>query len=143
MIHKLPIIKVVGVSASGKSTLVRQLRERGYEARAVSQEHSLVATLWKQFDVPRVLIYLETTLEAQQQRRPHSNWDAAHLHEERHRLHNAYAEADLRINNAQLSDEEVLSMTLAFLRARRIRHANAPLPEATATGAPIRRKMQR
>ncbi len=138
MIHKLPVIKVVGVSASGKSTLVRALRERGYDARAVSQEHSQVATLWKQFDVPRVLIYLDTSLEAQRQRRPDGDWTAAHLHEERHRLRNAYAEADLRINSAAVSGEEVLRMTLAFLRARRIRHAAEPLPEATATGVPIR-----
>ena len=55
MVQKLPVIKVVGVSAGGKSTLVRALREHGYDARAVSQEHSHSATLWKQFDVPRVL----------------------------------------------------------------------------------------
>ena len=138
MIQKLPIIKVVGVSASGKSTLVRLLRERGYDARAVSQEHSQVATLWKQFEVPRVLIYLDASLEAQRRRRPDGDWTAAHLHEERQRLHNAYAEADLRIDNSQLSSEEVLKMTVAYLRARRIRHAAEPLPLAGATGAPIR-----
>lgn len=143
MMHKLPIIKVVGVSAGGKSTLVRQLRERGYDARAISQEHSQVATLWKHFEVPRVLIYLDTTLDAQQQRRPDGAWDAATLNEERRRLHNAYAEADLRINNAQVSSDDVLSMTLSFLRARRIRHAAAPLPEAAVTGAPIRQKTRR
>jgi hypothetical protein len=143
MIHKLPVIKVVGVSASGKSTLVRRLREQGYDARAVSQEHSQVATLWKQFDVPRVLVYLDTTLEAQQQRRTDGDWTAAILDEERQRLHDAYAEADLRINNAQLSSEEVLNMTLAYLRAKRIRHAAEPLPEAAATGAPIRQTRRR
>ena len=137
MIHKLPVIKVVGVSAGGKSTLVRRLRELGYDARAVSQEHSQVATLWKKFDMPRVLVYLDTALEAQRQRRPDGDWTAASLHEERHRLRNAYAEADLRINSAQLTGEEVLKMTLAYLRARRIRHAPEPLPEAAATGAPI------
>jgi ATPase subunit of ABC transporter with duplicated ATPase domains len=138
MIHKLPVIKVVGVSASGKSTLVRALRQRGYDARAVSQEHSQVATLWKQFDAPRVLVYLDTTLDAQRQRRPEGDWTAAALHEERHRLRNAYAEADLRINNAGASSEDVLRMALAYLHAKRIRHADEPLPEAGATGAPIR-----
>ena len=138
MVHKLPVIKVVGVSASGKSTLVHVLRERGYDARAVSQEHSQVATLWKQFDVPRVLIYLDATLDAQRQRRPDGSWDAAALQEERRRLHNAEAEADLRLNTAQLTPDEVLSLTLAYLRAKRIRHAAGPLPEAGATGAPIR-----
>lgn len=137
--HKLPVIKVVGVSASGKSTLVRLLRERGYDARAVSQEHSEVQTLWKQFEPPRVLIYLDTSLEAQQQRRPNSQWDAATLDEERSRLHNAYVEADLRVNNAEFTPEQLLSLTLAYLRSRGIRHANAPLPAATPTGAPKRK----
>jgi hypothetical protein len=137
MEQKLPIIKVVGVSASGKSTLVRALREQGYDARAVSQEHSHSATLWKQFDVPRVLIYLDSTLEAQQQRRPDVTWDAGNLAVERQRLHNAYAEADLRIDTAQLSGADVLRMTLAYLRAKRIRRAPDPLPPAGETGAPL------
>jgi hypothetical protein len=137
MLQTLPVIKVVGVSASGKSTLVRALREHGYDARAVSQEHSHSATLWKQFDVPRVLIYLDCTLEVQQQRRPDVTWDAANLAVERQRLHDAYAEADLRINSSDLSGEEVLDMTLAFLRAKRIRYAPSPLSPAGGTGAPI------
>lgn len=142
MVQKLPVIKVVGVSAGGKSTLVRALREHGYDARAVSQEHSHSATLWKQFDVPRVLIYLDSTLEAQQQRRPDVTWDAANLAVERQRLQNAYAEADLRINSAELNGEEVQRMTLAFLRARRIRHAPDPLPPAGETGAPVKGKLR-
>jgi hypothetical protein len=142
MEQKLPIIKVVGVSASGKSTLVRALREQGYDARAVSQEHSHSATLWKQFDVPRVLIYLDSTLEAQQQRRPDGTWDAANLAVERQRLQNAHAEADLRINTAELSEADVLHMALAYLRAKRIRHAQAPLPPAGETGAPVKGKIR-
>jgi predicted ATPase len=136
VIRKLPIVKVVGVSGSGKSTLVRALRAAGYDARAVSQEHSHAATLWKQFEVPRVLVYLDTTLEAQQMRRPDVPWDAANLAVERQRLHNAYAEADLRINTAALTADEVQRMTLAYLRAQRIRHAPDPLPPAGETGAP-------
>lgn len=136
--HKLPVIKVVGVSAAGKSTLVQLLRARGYDARAISQEHSQVVTLWKQFEVPRVLIYLDTTLEAQRRRRPGGDWTAATLQEERKRLNNACAEADLRINSAAMTSEEVLAMTLAFLRARGIRHDAAPLTEAAATGTAIR-----
>jgi hypothetical protein len=137
MVQKLPVIKVVGVSAGGKTTLVRALREHGYDARAVSQEHSHSATLWKQFDVPRVLIYLDCSLEVQQQRRPDVSWDDANLAVERQRLHNAYAEADLRIHTAQLSAEEVQRMALAYLRAKHIGHAPGPLPPAGETGAPV------
>lgn len=142
MLQKLPVIKVVGVSASGKSTLVAALREHGYDARAVSQEHSHAVTLWKQFDLPRVLIYLDCTLAVQQQRRPDVAWDAANLAAERQRLHDAYAEADLRINTAEFSSAEVLRLALAYLRAKRIRHAAEPLPPAPATGAPVKQRIR-
>jgi deoxyadenosine/deoxycytidine kinase len=142
MIQTLPVIKVVGVSASGKSTLVGALREHGYDARAVSQEHSHAATLWKQFDVPRVLIYLDCTLEVQRARRPNVPWEAAHLAEERRRLHNACAEADVRLNTAALGSADVLRAVLAYLRAKRIRHAPAPLPPAGATGAPAKQRIR-
>ena len=52
--HELPLIKVVGISASGKSTLVKALRQRGYRARPVSQEHSNVPSLWQQFEEPEI-----------------------------------------------------------------------------------------
>ncbi len=136
MTQELPLIKVVGVSASGKSTLVQALRAAGYNARSVSQEHSHMATLWKQFNVPRVLIYLDSTILAQMQRRPDVSWDSATLLVEREKLQDAYCEADLRINSAGLSNVAVLWVTLAFLRSRRLRHAAGPLPPATATGAP-------
>ena len=77
-------------------------------------------------------------MAAQRLRRPQGSWEIATLNEERHRLHNAYADADLRINNDQLSSEEVLALTLTFLRARRIQHADDPLPLAPITGAPIK-----
>src|SRR5438105_14351833 len=54
-------IVVVGVCSSGKSTLVRALRERGYSAQAVSQEHSYVPYLWQR-STPDVLIYLDASL---------------------------------------------------------------------------------
>jgi hypothetical protein len=94
----LPLIKIAGVSASGKSTLVRGLREAGYNARAVSQEHSHVPDLWRQFDRPHLLVYLNTELAVQQARRPDVSWTAAELAEERERLAHAQAHADLQIN---------------------------------------------
>jgi len=136
MTPKLPIIKVVGVSASGKSTLVQALRAAGYDARSVSQEHAHVPDLWLKFDVPRVLIYLDNHLESQRRRRPDVTWDDATLAQERERLRHAQAEADLRIHTAELTAEQVRDMVLAYLKANRIRHASDPLTVATATGAP-------
>lgn len=130
----LPVIKVVGVSAAGKSTLVQALRAAGYDARAVSQEHSHVRTLWKQFEVPRILVYLDNEVEAQRQRRPDVRWNEATLAEERERLQEAGVAADLRINTAQLQAEQVLRLVVAFLEAERIRHAAEGLPPAPPTG---------
>ena len=76
---RLPLNKVVGVSASGKSTLVAGLRQAGYYARPVSQEHSHLPDLWQQFDRGRVLIYLDNDLESQRQRRPDVSWDQQNL----------------------------------------------------------------
>lgn len=137
----LPLIKVVGLSASGKSTLVSALRRHGYHARPVSQEHSQVATLWQQFDWPRLLIYLETTLAAQQQRRPDVTWTQEELLVEQERLVHAREHADLRINTAEVSATEVTEIVLAFLESRKIAHLDQPLPPLSATGSAILPKL--
>lgn len=134
MVAKPPLIKVVGVSASGKSTLVASLRDAGYNARPVSQEHSDVADLWKQFGFPRILIYLDNDLEGQQQRRPDVEWDAANLAQEHARLHSAREHADLRLNTTTLTAAQVCDLVVAFLEANRIRRAQSPLPPIPRTG---------
>jgi hypothetical protein len=134
MTEKLPLIKVVGVSASGKSTLVSGLRAAGWNARPVSQEHSDVQDLWKQFGFPKILIFLDNDLDGQQARRPDVSWDAANLTAERWRLRHAYEHADLRINTGSLTAGQVLEMVTAFLGARAIRRSATPLPPLPRTG---------
>jgi hypothetical protein len=133
---KLPLLKVVGISASGKSTLVAGLRAAGYYARPVSQEHSNLPDLWQQFDKPWVLIYLDNDLENQRRRRPDVTWDERNLAEERARLAHALAHADLQINTAVLPPDKVLAIVLAFLAHKHIRRAAQPLPPVGATGSP-------
>lgn len=133
---RLPLIKVVGVSGSGKSTLVRGLRAAGYDARPVSQEHSGVPTLWKDFGVPRVLIYLDVSLDAQRTRRQDVPWSAEARSIEVERLADAHANADLRIDTSGQSPKEVCAIALAWLQAQRITHADAALPPTGETGAP-------
>ncbi len=134
---ELPLIKVVGISASGKSTLVKNLRRTGYNARPVSQEHSHVPSLWQQFDRASVLIYLEIDLAGQCQRRPDVTWDTAALLSEQARLANAREHADLKINTTNAEAETVLKVALAFLANQRVRHANQPLPPIAATGSAL------
>ncbi len=134
MTEKLPLIKVVGVSASGKSTLVSALRAAGWNARPVSQEHSDVQDLWKQFGFPQILIFLDADLAGQQARRPDVSWDATTLAEERRRLRLAYEHADLRINTSNLSAGQVQEMVTAFLITRAVRRSASPLPPLPRTG---------
>jgi hypothetical protein len=131
----LPLIKVVGISASGKSTLVKALRQRGYHARPVSQEHSNVAELWQYFEQPAILIYLDVDLATQQERRPDVTWNKAWLQEEKMRLDHAQGHAELKINTSGLSPATVLQIALTFLQNERIRHAARALPPLNATGS--------
>ena len=133
----LSIIKIVGMSASGKSTLVAGLRQAGYDARPISQEHSHVPDLWKQFDFPRVLIYLDASLGAQQARRGDVTWDEKNWAEEQQLLAHARDHADLRIDTTRLGPAEVLKVALAYLVQELVRHAAAPLPPVAATGSAI------
>jgi hypothetical protein len=134
---KLPVIKVVGISASGKSTLVKQLRNAGYDARPVSQEHSHIPTLWQQFDRPSLLICLEVDLAAQRQRRPDVSWDETAIAVEQTRLADAREHADLAINTTNLDAAAVFKLVLAYLESRGTRHAEQPLPMITATGSAL------
>jgi RNase adaptor protein for sRNA GlmZ degradation len=131
----LPIIKVVGVSASGKSTLVQALRQAGYEARPVSQEHSHLPDLWQRFDRALYLIVLDADLAAQQARRPDVPWSAENLAEERSRVAHASAHADLQINTSAMTADQVLAVTLAFLEHHSVAHSSVPLSPVAATGS--------
>lgn len=135
--QQLPLIKVVGISASGKSTLVKALRRHGYNTRPVSQEHSNIADLWQQFDQPTILIYLDVDLETQRSRRPDVTWDKSWLREENNRLDHARGHAELKINTAGLPSETVLQIALTFLKNEGIRHADHALPTLNATGSAL------
>jgi hypothetical protein len=131
------LVKVVGVSAAGKSTLTRALRAEGYDARPVSQEHSGAPTLWKQFGVPRALIYLDVSLAAQRARRDDVTWSRENRDNEVARLADARAHADLVIDTSTQSSAEVLAIALAFLRGKRVRKSATALPPLGETGAPV------
>ncbi len=106
-------IVVVGVCSAGKSTLVRGLRERGYNARAVSQEHSYVPYLWQR-SRPDVLVYLDASVHTIRARgRP--RWRPALLDVEHERLSHAREHADLYIATDGLAPEDVASRVATFL----------------------------
>jgi cytidylate kinase len=110
-----PLIAVVGPCASGKSTLVKALQERGYDAREVTQEHSYVPTMWERVTQPGLLIYLAVSQEVASQRRA-SESNVAWWDKLKQRLHHARQHADLCIQTDNLCSQEVLNRALAFLQ---------------------------
>jgi thymidylate kinase len=108
-------VAVVGACASGKSTLVDRLRESGYEARHVAQEHSFVPHMWQRITRPDVLIYLDINYEGIMARRPQFNFKPDDLVEQHRRLAHARENCDLYLDTSELTTAEVQEKTLAFL----------------------------
>jgi hypothetical protein len=111
-------IKVVGPCASGKSTLVAGLRRLGYDAGSAAQDHSFVPDMWQRLHPPDLLIYLDVSLEAAQQRRRASpGWDQRYLDEQHERLRHARAHCDLYLPTDGLSKEQVVQRVVEFVAA--------------------------
>ena len=114
-------IAVVGPCASGKTALAERLQKLGYEARACTQEHSYVPTMWQKISRPDVLIYLDASLAVVAERRS-ADWSEGYLAKLNRRLSHARQHCDLYIQTDGLSEEEVLERVLAFLRGWRHEH---------------------
>ncbi len=108
-------VAVVGPCASGKSTLVAALRDQGYDAHHVAQEHSYVPDMWLQMTRPRALIYLETSFETINARR-RLNWTLGDYQEQLRRLTHAREHADLCLSTDDLTPEQLIAQVLTFLQ---------------------------
>lgn len=109
-------VVIVGPCASGKSSLVAALRERGIDARVVAQEHSIVRDLWRRQD-PDLLVALDVDLETLRARRS-PTWLASVYESQRARLAPAFMAADLVLDTSPLSPEEVIATVLAWLEVK-------------------------
>ena len=109
-----PLIGIVGVCASGKSTLVKGLETHGYRVRHIAQEHSYVKDMWKRITNPDVLIFLDADFPTTLTRRK-SDWTEANYNEQQHRLRHAREHADLYLDTTPLPPEKVLERILQFL----------------------------
>jgi ATPase subunit of ABC transporter with duplicated ATPase domains len=107
-------IVVVGPCAAGKSTLVRALRELGYDAHVSGQEHSEIAMLW-QHSQPDVLIALGVDIRAVRDRRGGSWPEWLHDLQVR-RLAAASRAANLAIDTSALGPQAVVDRVLAYLQ---------------------------
>ena len=112
----LGLIAVVGVCASGKSTLADRLRSLGFDARQVLQEHSYVPDMWQRLTRPNLLIYLDASLETVRRRRHLADFEAWILEQERSRLRHAREHCDLYIDTDALDPASVLRLALEYLQ---------------------------
>jgi adenylate kinase len=96
MTRDLPRIVVVGTCASGKSTLVEELKSHGLDAYVCAQEHSDVPTLWRHLS-PNFVVLLETDLETIRERRSPS-WPESIYQRQVRRLEHARSVANLIVN---------------------------------------------
>ena len=113
---KAPLrVAVVGACAAGKSTLVSALRQAGYEARHVAQEHSYVPAMWQRISRPDVLVYLDVDHKSIAVRRPGLDFSVADLAEQNRRLAHARQNCDLYVNTSDLEPAEVQERCLSFL----------------------------
>ena len=108
------LVGIVGVCASGKSTLVAGLSERGIRTRHIAQEHSYVKDMWKRITNPDVLIFLDASFPITIIRR-NLDWTEAEWQEQQRRLSHARKYADLYINTDDLSAEGVLNIVFEFI----------------------------
>jgi deoxyadenosine/deoxycytidine kinase len=112
-------IAVVGVCAAGKTTLSKGLKELGYDAYTVPQEHSGVKTFWRKKS-PDILIMLEASLSVIQSRRsvPYGEERMRVQHE---RLADAMTHADLILDTDPLSVGEVRAQVVSFIDTFRLK----------------------
>ena len=110
-----PLIGVVGVCSSGKSTLIAALESYGLRIRHIAQEHSYVKDMWQRLRNPDILIYLHVSYEIAQERR-NLSWTEDEYETQRHRLRHAREHADIRLDTDNKSPAQVTQETINFLR---------------------------
>lgn len=106
-------VVVVGVCASGKTTLVNRLRKLGIDAHNVAQEHSGIKTLWRKKE-PHVLVMLDATLATIRKRR-NVPWGEERLISQRERLVDARSHAQLFIQTDSIGKEDVVQQVLSYI----------------------------
>jgi hypothetical protein len=109
-----PVVGIVGVCASGKSTLISGLEAYGIKTRHIAQEHSYVKDMWKRLANPDILIFLDASYPMTLKRRQF-NWTEADWAEQQRRLAHAREHAGLYINTDELTIEQVLKIVIAFV----------------------------
>ncbi|HEX7101988.1 MAG TPA: AAA family ATPase [Nitrolancea sp.] len=108
-------VAVVGPCSSGKSTIVDRLREHGFDAYAVSQEHSIIRRLWDH-QQPDSLVYLHIDYETVQRRRG-AAWPRWIYDAQIERLHDAREHATIVLDTGRINVDETVARIIDALCA--------------------------
>lgn len=101
-----PLIVIVGVCASGKTTLSSGLRHLGYRVRSFAQEHSVSGRLWQRLE-PDFLIILDCHYETVQ-RRKQISWGMERYEGQLKLLSHAREHADLIVRTDNFTPEQLV-----------------------------------
>lgn len=123
--HSKPLVGIVGVCTSGKSTLITGLMKHGINTRHIAQEHSYVKDMWKRITNPDILIFLDASFPVTLSRREF-NWVEEDWAEQQRRLLHAREHADFYVNTDQLNAAQVLKLVINFLENPKIADTNKP-----------------
>lgn len=104
------LIGVVGNCVSGKTTLVAGLKEKGYQAVNIPQEHSVTPRFWRKFNVD-FLVMLSCTLATAQTRRK-IPWGQVRLDRQAAILADARANCQLYLPTDNFTIPEVLEQVI-------------------------------
>ena len=107
-------IAIVGVYASGKTTLVAGLKAAGFDAYNVAQEHSGIHDFWAKRH-PDILVMIDATMPAIHKRRV-VYWDESRLEVQHKRLADARAHADLYIQTDEYNAQQVRDKVINFVQ---------------------------
>lgn len=108
-------IGIVGPCAAGKTTLIAGLKQAGFDARHIAQEHSYVPDMWQRLTDPDILIYLDVSYSLTLQRR-NIDWSIDEYNVQLERLRHAHLHANLYINTDELTPQEVIEIVLAKIK---------------------------
>ncbi|SJZ72276.1 hypothetical protein [Selenihalanaerobacter shriftii] len=106
-------ILIVGICASGKSSVVKRLNELGFKARACAQEHSCVKSFWAKLD-PDVLVALDCSYDTIKERR-NVQWGEKRIKVQKERLKDALENCDLYLKTDHLTLEETVDKIIEYL----------------------------
>jgi hypothetical protein len=112
--HDFPLIGIVGVCASGKTTLSAKLSQLGFHCRHIAQEHSYVPDMWQRLTNPDLLIFLEVSYPITISRRK-LNWTLEEYSEQVYRLRHAHLHANLILNTDELTPDQVWQSCLELI----------------------------